>query len=167
MLRIELPGKTKRGTPKGRFVYAVREDMAVVEVTQEEDAVKTEWRWKSPVATLDRSVFVTANLWNDPLGWWAELVIVLSGGFLQQLISAIQATELDLCYIYLSYTSHCGAVIWSKPLCLSVTVLPQAPVSCSTTVYAVSWSITLSIVNFEDKYSVTFHIVNKYWHFVD
>ena len=41
MLRIELPGKTKRGTPKRRFVYAVREAMAVVEVT-EEGADKTE-----------------------------------------------------------------------------------------------------------------------------
>ena len=50
MLRMELPGKRKRGRPKRGFVYAVREAMAVVEVTGE-DADKTKWRWKSPVAT--------------------------------------------------------------------------------------------------------------------
>ena len=30
MLRMELPGKKKRGKPKRRFIVAVREDMAVV-----------------------------------------------------------------------------------------------------------------------------------------
>ena len=33
---MELPGKTKRGRPKRRFIDAVREDMAVVEVTGEQ-----------------------------------------------------------------------------------------------------------------------------------
>ena len=32
-LRMELPGKRKRGRPKRRFMDAVREDMAVAEVT--------------------------------------------------------------------------------------------------------------------------------------
>ena len=32
MLRMELPGKRKRGRPKRRYMYAVREDMAVAEV---------------------------------------------------------------------------------------------------------------------------------------
>ena len=34
MLRIELPGKRKRGRPKRRFMDVVREDMAEVEVTE-------------------------------------------------------------------------------------------------------------------------------------
>ena len=51
MLRMKLPGKTKRGRPKRRFMDAVREDMAVVEVT-EEDA---EWRWKICCGELDGS----------------------------------------------------------------------------------------------------------------
>ena len=36
MLRMELPGKRKRGRPKRRYNYmdAVREDMAAVEVTK-------------------------------------------------------------------------------------------------------------------------------------
>ena len=39
MLRMELPGKTKRGRPKRRFMDAVREDTAVVEVTEEDAEV--------------------------------------------------------------------------------------------------------------------------------
>ena len=35
MSRMELPGKRKRGRPKRRYMDAVREDMAVVEVTEE------------------------------------------------------------------------------------------------------------------------------------
>ena len=46
MLRMELPGKRKRGSPKRRFMDAVREDMAVVEVTEEDAEVWTEWRWR-------------------------------------------------------------------------------------------------------------------------
>ena len=32
MLRMELPGKRKRGWPKGRFIVVVREDTAEVEI---------------------------------------------------------------------------------------------------------------------------------------
>ena len=35
MLRMELPGKRKRGRPKTRFMDVVKEDMAEVEVTEE------------------------------------------------------------------------------------------------------------------------------------
>ena len=42
MLRMELPGKMKRGRPKRRFMRAVREDMAVVEVTEEDSGGRTE-----------------------------------------------------------------------------------------------------------------------------
>ena len=36
MLRMELPGKRKLGRPKRRFMDVVKEDMAVVEVTEED-----------------------------------------------------------------------------------------------------------------------------------
>ena len=36
MLRMELPGKGKRGRPKRRFMDVVKEDMAEVEVTEED-----------------------------------------------------------------------------------------------------------------------------------
>ena len=46
-MRMELPGKMERGRPKERFMDAVREDMAVAEMTEEEDAEDmTEWRRK-------------------------------------------------------------------------------------------------------------------------
>ena len=35
MLRMELPGKMKRGRPKRRFMDVLKEDMAEVEVTEE------------------------------------------------------------------------------------------------------------------------------------
>ena len=44
MLRMELPGKRKRGRPRRRFMGAVREDMAVVEVTEEDAHDRTKWR---------------------------------------------------------------------------------------------------------------------------
>ena len=47
MLRMELPGKRKRGRPKRRFMDVVKEDLAEVEVTDgggSED--KSNWRWK-------------------------------------------------------------------------------------------------------------------------
>ena len=36
MLRMELPGKRKRGRPKRRFMDVVKENMAEVEVTEED-----------------------------------------------------------------------------------------------------------------------------------
>ena len=45
MLKMELPGKTKLGRSKSRFVDAVRKDMAIVEVTDEDAQYSTEWRW--------------------------------------------------------------------------------------------------------------------------
>ena len=46
MLRMELPGKRKRGRPNWLFMNAVREDMAAVEVTEEDAEVRNKWRWK-------------------------------------------------------------------------------------------------------------------------
>ena len=46
MLRMQLPGKRKRGRPKMRFTDAVKEDMAEVEVTEEDTEDRSEWRWK-------------------------------------------------------------------------------------------------------------------------
>ena len=46
MPRMELPGKRKRGRPKRRFMDAVREDMAEVEVTEEDADDRTKWRRK-------------------------------------------------------------------------------------------------------------------------
>ena len=46
MLRKELAGKRKRGRPKRRFMDVVKEDMAEVEVTEEDTEVSNKWRWK-------------------------------------------------------------------------------------------------------------------------
>ena len=46
MLRMELPGKRKRGRPKRRCVDVVKEDMAEVEVTEEDTEDRNNWRWK-------------------------------------------------------------------------------------------------------------------------
>ena len=44
MLRMELPGKRKRGRPKRRFMDVVKEDMAEVEVTEEDTVDRNNWR---------------------------------------------------------------------------------------------------------------------------
>ena len=46
MLRMELPGKRERGRPKRRFMDVVKEDMAEVEVTEEDTEDRNNWRWK-------------------------------------------------------------------------------------------------------------------------
>ena len=43
--RMQLPGKRKRGRLKMRFMDAVREDMAEVEVAEEDAEDTKEWRW--------------------------------------------------------------------------------------------------------------------------
>ena len=43
---MELPGKRKQLMPKRRFRDAVRENMAVAEVTEEDAEDRNEWRWK-------------------------------------------------------------------------------------------------------------------------
>ena len=56
MLRMELPGKRKRGRPKRRFMDAVREDMAEIEVTEEDAEDRNKWKWEirsGPLATPD------------------------------------------------------------------------------------------------------------------
>ena len=46
MLRMELPGKRKRGRPKRRFMDVVKEDMAEVEVTEDDTVDRRNWRKK-------------------------------------------------------------------------------------------------------------------------
>ena len=46
MLRMELPGKRKRGRPKRRFMDVMKEDMAEVEVTEEDTVDINNWRRK-------------------------------------------------------------------------------------------------------------------------
>ena len=46
MLRMELPGKRKRGRPKRGFMDVVKDDMAEVEVTEEDTEDRNNWRWK-------------------------------------------------------------------------------------------------------------------------
>ena len=46
MLMMELPGKRKRGRPKRRFMDVVKEDMAEVEVTEEDTVDRNNWRRK-------------------------------------------------------------------------------------------------------------------------
>ena len=48
MLRMKLSGKRKRGRPKGRFMDVVKEDMAEVEVTEEDIEDRNNWR-KNPL----------------------------------------------------------------------------------------------------------------------
>ena len=43
---MELPGKTKQGRPKRRFMNVVKEDIAEVEVTEEDTEVRNNWRSK-------------------------------------------------------------------------------------------------------------------------
>ena len=43
MLRMELPGKRKRGRPKRRFMDVVKEDMAEVEVMEEDAVDRNNW----------------------------------------------------------------------------------------------------------------------------
>ena len=44
MLRMELSGKRKRRRPKRRFMDVVKEDMAEVEVTEEDTEDRNNWR---------------------------------------------------------------------------------------------------------------------------
>ncbi len=44
MLRTELPGKRKRGRPKGRFMDVVKQDMAGVKVTEEDTEDRNNWK---------------------------------------------------------------------------------------------------------------------------
>ena len=46
MLRMELPGKRKRGRPKKRFMDVVKENMAEVDVTEEDTEDRNNWRRK-------------------------------------------------------------------------------------------------------------------------
>ena len=46
MLRMELPGKRRRGRPKRRFTGAVIERMAGFEVTEEDAEGRTDCRWR-------------------------------------------------------------------------------------------------------------------------
>ena len=48
-----MPGKTKRGRPKRRLMYVVKEDMAEVEVTEEDTEGRNNWRRKSAVVCPD------------------------------------------------------------------------------------------------------------------
>ena len=43
MLRMELPGKRKRGRPKRRCMDVLKEDMAEVEVTKEDTENRNNW----------------------------------------------------------------------------------------------------------------------------
>ena len=54
-MRMELPGKRKRGRPKMRSEDVVKEDTAEVEVTEEDtvDTIATTGEGKSAVATPD------------------------------------------------------------------------------------------------------------------
>ena len=46
LLMMELPGKRKRGRPKRRFMDVMKEDMAEVDVTEEDTEDRNNWRWK-------------------------------------------------------------------------------------------------------------------------
>ena len=46
MLRMEFPGKRKRGMPKRRFMDVVKEDMAEFEVMEEDTEDRNNWRRK-------------------------------------------------------------------------------------------------------------------------
>ena len=56
MLRMELPGQRKRGRPKRRFMDVVKEDMAEVEVTEEDTEDRNNWRWKTRCGNPDGEI---------------------------------------------------------------------------------------------------------------
>ena len=43
---MELQGKRKCGMPKRRFMDVVKDEMAEVEVTEEDTEVRNNWTWK-------------------------------------------------------------------------------------------------------------------------
>ena len=45
MLKMEMPGKRKRGRPEMRYVDEVREEMTMSEVTEEDAEARIKWRW--------------------------------------------------------------------------------------------------------------------------
>ena len=49
MLRMELPGKRKQKRQKRRFIDAVKEDMTVVQVTEEDAEDRTKMEMGNPV----------------------------------------------------------------------------------------------------------------------
>ena len=58
MLRMELPGKRKRGRPKRRFMDVVKEHMAEVEVTEEDTVDRRNWKenplWRPLMGKAER-----------------------------------------------------------------------------------------------------------------
>ena len=46
MLRMELPGKRKRGRPTMRLMDVVKEGMAEVKVTEYDTEDRNNWKWK-------------------------------------------------------------------------------------------------------------------------
>ena len=44
MLRLDVPGKTRRGRPKRKVIYVVREDLRAIGVTQQDARDRVKWR---------------------------------------------------------------------------------------------------------------------------
>ena len=44
MLRLEVPGKRRRGRPKRKFTDVVREDMRAIGVTEQDARDRVKWR---------------------------------------------------------------------------------------------------------------------------
>ena len=44
MLRLEVPGKSRRGRPKRKLIDVVREDMWVISVTQQDARDRVKWK---------------------------------------------------------------------------------------------------------------------------
>ena len=53
MLRIELPGKMKRGKAQGRFMDVVKEDVAEVEVTDDDMPTEDRNNWRLKIRCGD------------------------------------------------------------------------------------------------------------------
>ena len=80
MLKMELPGKRKRGRPKRRFMDVVKEDMAEVEVKEEDADDRSNWRlkircgdpwWEKAERRRRRSIVV---VWSF-LTFWYQLYV--------------------------------------------------------------------------------------------
>ena len=54
MLRMQLPGKRRRGRPKRRYMDGLNKDKNVAGVTVEDESGRSNWKKQSAVATSNR-----------------------------------------------------------------------------------------------------------------
>ena len=124
MLRMELPGKRKRGRPKRRFMDVVKEDMAEVEVTEEDTVDRRNWRkkircgdpwWEKPkeeeeeVKKQSIQASRTAKLWLQFMKMMDILRMFLKGEWM-----GIWAIHIHAMYEMMPYLAASGHNLYTK-----------------------------------------------------